>query len=134
MHEAEKTSDVLPCEAVQSYNKKNLCINYCRHGKNIIRYEGETETIYGNQGASLNDQTAAKISIDFLVKYTAQLKIQLIKRRLQIGAADLDMLEKLGNMQPPAAVGELHAFILSFSLLTAVQWEINLHMKQCFSM
>lgn len=69
----------------------------------------------------LNDQTAAKTSIDFLVKYTAQLKIQLIKRRLQIGTADLDMLGKLGNVGLPAAVGELHDFILTFSSIPAVQ-------------
>ena len=100
--------------------KKTFGINYCRHGKNIIRYEGETETIYGNRGALLNDQTAAKTSIDFLVKYTAQLKIQLIKRRPQIAAADVDTLGKLGN------VGELHDFILSFSFIAAVQWENRL--------
>ena len=48
--------------------------------KKIIRYEREKETIHGNQGAWLNDQSAAKTSIDFSVKYTAQLKIQLIIR------------------------------------------------------
>lgn len=94
--------------------------------KNIIRYEGEKETIYGNRGALLNDQTAAKTSIDFLVKYTAQLKIQLIKRRPQIAAADLDTLGKLGNVGPPAAVRNLDDFILTFSFITAVQWENRL--------
>lgn len=60
-----------------------FCINYSPHRKkNIIRYEEETETIYGNRGALLNDQAAAKTAIDFLVKYTAQLKIQLIKRQV----------------------------------------------------
>lgn len=34
-----------------------------------------------------NDRIAAKTTIDFLSKYTAPLKIQLIKRRLQIAAA-----------------------------------------------
>lgn len=62
--------------------------------KNLIRYEVETPN------SLLNDQTAAKTSIDFLVKYTAQLKIQQIKRRLQIAAVDLDMLGKLNNMGP----------------------------------
>lgn len=67
--------------------------------KNIIRYEGETidKTIYGNQGAMLSDRTAAKTSIDFLLKYTAQLKIQLIKRRVRIAAADLDFLPQSEN-------------------------------------
>lgn len=62
--------------------------------KNLIRYEVETPN------SLLNDETAAKTSIDFLVKYTAQLKIQQIKRRLQIAAVDLDMLGKLNNMGP----------------------------------
>ncbi len=114
--------------------RKTFCINYCRHGKNIIRKEGETETIYGNQGASLNDQTAAKTSIDFLVKYTTQLKIQLIKRQLQIAVADLDMLGKLGNVGPHVAVRELHDFTLTLSLITAVQWEIKPHKHYSFSM
>lgn len=84
---------------MKSYNKspeKPSVLITVDMEKNIIRYEGETETIYGNQGASLNDQTAAKTSIDFLVKYTTQLKIQLIKRRLQIVAVDLEHAKEAG--------------------------------------
>lgn len=135
MKQKHNPYNMLACEAAESYNKspeKTFGINYCRHGKNIIRYEGETETIYGNRGALLNDQTAAKTSIDFLVKYTAQLKIQLIKRRPQIAAADVDMLGKLGNVGLPAAVRELHDFILAF--ITAVQWENRLKRYHAFSM
>lgn len=45
------------------------------------------QTIYGNRRALFNDRIAAKTTIDFLSKYTAPLKIQLIKRRPQIAAA-----------------------------------------------
>lgn len=82
----------------------------------------------------LNDHTAAKTSIDFLVKYTTQLKIQLLKRRLQIAAVDLDMLGKLVNVGPSAAVRELHDFTLTFSLITTVQWEMKPHRYYSFSM
>lgn len=94
-----------------------------------MRYEGETETIYGNQGAGRNDQTAAETSIDFPFKYTTQLKIQLIKRQLQIAAADLEMLPRLADPGPPAAVRELHDFISEASpqsLLRKVRLQITL--------
>lgn len=39
-------------------------------------------------GPFFNDRIAAKTTIDFLNKYTAPLKIQLIKRKLQIAAAE----------------------------------------------
>lgn len=89
--------EVLTCEAVMSYKKsqeKPSISNTVDTEKNLIRYEAET------LNSLLNDQTAAKTSIDFLVKYTAQLKIQQIKRRLQIAAVDLDMVGKLNNMGP----------------------------------
>lgn len=50
-------------------------------------YRWEKQTIYGNRRALFNDRIAAKTTIDFLSKYTAPLKIQLIKRQLQIAAA-----------------------------------------------
>lgn len=94
-----------------------------------MRYEGETETIYGNQGAGRNDQTAAETSIDFPFKYTTQLKIQLIKRQLQIAAADLETLPRLADPGLPAAVRELHDFISEASpqsLLRKVRLQITL--------
>lgn len=90
------------------------------------------ETTYGNQGALLNNQTAAKTSIDFLVKYTAQLKIQLIKSQIQVAAMGLNMLGKLVVLPP--AVSELHVFILAFSLITEVKWDVRLHRCYTFSM
>lgn len=78
------------------------------------------QTIYGKWKALFNDRLAAKTTIDFLVKHTAQLKVQLIKGRLQSAVVDLDMLRKLGNMRLPAPIRELHDFILSFFLITAV--------------
>lgn len=53
--------------------------------KNIITDEREAQNIYGNRRALFNDQSAAKTTIDFLINYTAQLKIRLIKRRLSHG-------------------------------------------------
>lgn len=39
----------------------------------------KTETIKGNRGLWLNNQSAAKTFIDLTVKYTAQLKIEMIR-------------------------------------------------------
>lgn len=66
------TSAAIPWET-----SKTLCVNYCRHWKDIIRYKSEKETIYDNQEVWFNDQSAAKTSIDFSIKYTSQLKIQM---------------------------------------------------------
>lgn len=57
-------------------------------------YRWKKQTIYGNRRALFNDRIAAKTTIDFLSKYTAPLKIQLIKRRLQIAAAAANTLKR----------------------------------------
>lgn len=75
------------------------------------------QAIYGDWGALFNDQTAVKPTIDFLFKYTAQLKIQLIKRRLQIAVVDLNTPGKLCNVG--TAAGSASSSSLS--------WEMRLH-------
>lgn len=74
-------------QSLKIRGQENLCINYCRCGKNIITDE-KSRLFTATGGPFFNDRIAAKTTIDFLNKYTAPLKIQLIKRKLQIAAAE----------------------------------------------